>query len=145
MTLHDTGEEFLLDVHFLGDSKPSSVDVGLYNDSTDSLTDSDDVGDISTEPSGASYARQSASFGSNFTNSDSSGDWQTVIDDLTFDASDSSQTVDAYFVVVNFQSDDKSDGSASDHIYWSGDMGSSENLSNYDGDFKLQNAGLSIT
>lgn len=141
--LHDTGEEFIIDVHFDESvTKPNSLDVGLYNDNTDGLTQSSDVGDITTEPSGGSYARQSASYGTNFTNSDSSGDWQTKIDDLTFDVSDSSQTIDAYFIVVNFKSDDKSDGSASDHIYWSGGLGSTEDLSNYDGDFKLQDAGL---
>lgn len=143
--LHDTGEEFLLDVHFEESAtKPSSVTVGLYNDGTDSLTDSSDVGDITTEPSGASYARKSVTYGTNFTNSDASGNWQTKMDDLTFDVSDSSQTVDSYFVVVNFKSDDKGDSSSSDHIFWSGNLGSDENLSNFSSDFKLQDAGIKL-
>lgn len=75
--LHDTGEELIMDIVFRADTitKPTSVNIGLFNDSTDSLSDGSDIGDITTEPSGGAYAAQSATFdGSDFTNADSGGD-----------------------------------------------------------------------
>jgi len=64
--LHDTGEEFLIDAVFRSDTitKPTSVDVSLFNDNTDALSDSSDIGDITTEPSGAAFARQTATLDS---------------------------------------------------------------------------------
>ncbi|MFB6284573.1 MAG: hypothetical protein ABEK59_11720 [Halobacteria archaeon] len=147
-SLHDTGEEFIIDTVFRQDtigSRPGSLSVGLYNDATDSLSDSSDIGGISTEPAGASYSRQTASLDSgDYTNSDSGGDWQTVIADQTFDTSDSSQDVDSYFVVVNFQSDDTNDGSSTDHLFWTGDLDQTYNLNSVDS-FTLSGAGLSVS
>lgn len=144
--LHDTGEEFVIDTVFRQDtlSRPTSLDVGLFNDSTDSLSDGSDVGDISTEPSGGSYARQSATLdGSDFTQADSSGDWQVTIADQTFDTSDSSQDVDAYFIVVSFQSDDTGDTSTTDHLFWTGDLDQTYDLNSVD-TLTLSGAGLQV-
>lgn len=145
--LHDTGEEAILD-HFFEESitKPASIDVGLYNDSTDALTDTGDLADITTEPAGASYARQSATFGTaDFTTSDNSGDWEAIIADQTFDTSDSSQSVDSYFTVFAFDSDDTSDGgTTTDHLLFTGSLDQSYDLSNIDS-FTLSGAGLSLT
>ena len=144
--LHDTGEEAILDDFFEESlTKPASVTVGLYNDGTDALSDSSDVGAITTEPSGSAYARQSASFGTgDFTNQDNAGDWESIIADQTFDTSDSSQSVDAYFIVINFTSDDTGDTSATDHLLFTGSLDQTYDLSNVDS-FTLSGAGLSLT
>lgn len=110
--LTDLGEEALIDSGFNG----ITVSVGLYNDSTDSLSDSSDVADISTEPgSSYNYTRQSASFSA----SDLSGDWGVDNDaKISFDLSGDTTTkdVDTAFVVYNFQADDTGDSSATDHL-----------------------------
>jgi hypothetical protein len=144
--LHDTGEEFVIDVVFRSDTltKPGSVNVGLFNDSTDSLSDGSDIGDITTEPAGAAYAAQSASLdGSDFSNTDSGGDWQTTITDQTFDTSDSSQSVDAYYVSVSFQADDTSDGSPTEHLFWTGQLDQTYDLNSVDS-LTLSGAGLKV-
>ncbi len=76
--LHDTGEEYIVDVIFDGStSRVTSAQMTLFNDSNDALSESSDVGNIS-EPQGSSYARQTVDFDTNdVTNSDASGDWQS--------------------------------------------------------------------
>jgi len=131
--LHDTGEEFLLDEHFEESAtKPASLTIGLYNDATDGLAEANDIGDITTEPQGGSYARQTVTYGSDFNNSDLNGNWQSIIADKVFDTSDSSQDVDSFFVVVTFQSDDKGDGSANDHLFFTGSLDQTYDLSQID-------------
>lgn len=146
--LHDTGEEFIIDYVFTdGATKPANVDVGLYNDGTDSLADSDDLSAITTEPSSGNYARQSVSFdGTGFSAADSGGDWQATNDStVTFDVTDSTQTVDSYFVVVNFDSDDAGDaGTAADHLFWTGDLEQSRDLSQID-TLDVNTIGTSLT
>lgn len=107
-----------------------TVTVGLYDDSTDALSDTSVLTDISTEPSGSNYARQS----STVTTTQISGDFGFDNDNqLSFDTSDSSQTVDAAFVVVNFQSDTVAgDGAANDHLVAAGDLTQSRDLSQID-------------
>jgi len=94
--LHNTGEEFILD-----NLDGASFPVSLFSDATDTLVDADDLTAISTEPAGASYSRQSASVSVSQT---TDGDGLLEVSDVTFDVSDSTQTVDAGFVVVNFSS-----------------------------------------
>lgn len=144
--LHDTGEEAILDDFFEGSiTKPASVSIGLFNDTTDALADSSDLAGITTEPAGAAYARQSASFGTtDFTTQDNAGDWEAIIADQTFDTSDSSASVDAYFVVINFTSDDTGDTAATDHLLFTGSLDQTYDLSNVDS-FTLSGAGLSLT
>lgn len=92
-----------------------TVDVGVYNDSTDALSDTDDVADISTEPTNTNYSRQSVTLSA----ADISGNWGVDNDaTFSFDFSDqtSSQDVDTAFVVLNFQADDTGDSSANDHL-----------------------------
>lgn len=145
--LHDPGEEAILDNFFEESlSKPSSLDVGLYNDSTDDLADDDDIGAITTEPSGASYARQPVLFGSSgFTTEDTpSGDWQAILSDTVFDTSDSSQVVDSYFVVINFSSDNAGDSSSTDHLLFSGPLDKEYPLNDLD-DYTLSGMGIKLT
>jgi len=129
VNLHDFGEEFMQD---LVTTSSETFDVGLYNDSTDSLSESSDVSDITTEPTGSNYSRQSQS-ASGITVDLSGSDAKTDFPTQTFDTSDSSQTVDSYFVVVNFDSDEAGDeGTASDHIYFTGSLSQSRDLSQID-------------
>lgn len=142
--LHDTGEEFIMDVVFREDTitKPATIDVGLFNDSTDALSDGSNVADVTTEPSGGAYARQSASLdGGDFTNADSGGDWQTTIANQTFDTSDSVQDVDAYFITVNFNSDDA--GTTADQLFWTGQLDQTYDLNSVDS-LTLSGAGLKV-
>lgn len=143
--LSDVGEEALIRHFWTQDiSLPASVDIGLYNDSSDGLTDSDDLSAINTEPSGASYSRQSVSFGTtDMTAQDTNGDWEVDFADQTFDVSDSSQSVDGYFVVITFQSSDKSDGSATDHVMMRGSLGSTVDLSSISTSYSVTDAGMS--
>lgn len=122
--LHNTGEEYIIDK-----LNGESFTVSLYNDSTDNLGDSDDISNIGTEPSGGSFSRQSSTFS---VTDNASGNWQIDNDNqLTYDTSDSSQTVDSYFIIVNFQSDDTNDSSANDHLLVTGALDQSLDLSNF--------------
>lgn len=153
--VHDTGEEFAIKDLFRSDefTKPASVSVGLFHDGEvsgdtgagDDLGDGDDVSVITTEPSGAAYARQTASFdGADFTTEDNpSNNWQAIIADQVFDTSDSSQDIDAYFIVVNFQAEDTGDGAANDHLYFTGPLDQLYDLNSVD-QFTLSGAGLEV-
>ena len=142
--LHDTGEEWMMDTAYGSDPGTTTVTIGLYNDGTDSLSDSSDVGSITTEPSGSAYARQSADLGTHFTVRDNNGNWEAVIDDQSFDTSDSDQSVDSYFVVVNYASNDAGDGgTASDHLLFTGSLDQTYDLSSVDS-FTLSGSGISI-
>lgn len=124
--LTDIGEEWLVENNTNG----ATITVGLYNDATDTLTDTSVLADITTEPAGSAYARQSDTV----TTTQISGDFGFDNDSLvSFDTSDSSQTVDAAFIVVNFQSDTVAgDGSAQDHLIAAGDLSQSRDLSQVD-------------
>lgn len=134
---HDTGEEWKQKTIWRQDNigtRVGSVTVGLYDDSTDSLSESDDLAAITTEPNDGNYARQSVSVDStDVTLSQVSGDIDADMS-VTFDTTNTTGTVDAVFVVVNFQSDIvNSETSANDHLLASTSLGSgSEDLSNLD-------------
>lgn len=84
----DFGEEWWVKT----DLTTVTVTVALYNQSTDGLGETSDVGDITSEPTGASYARQSSTVSYN-----SFGDGTRGYENdntLTFDTSDSTETVD---------------------------------------------------
>lgn len=124
--LTNVGEEYLVENNADGES----IDVGLYNDSTDTLGEGDNLSAISTEPTGSNYSRQTDTV----TTDQFSGDFGFDNDSLlSFDVSDSSQTVDAAFVVINFQSDTVAgDGGASDNLVAAGDLDQSRDLSQID-------------
>lgn len=125
-TLTDIGEEWLVK----SDLSTATVDVGLYNDSTDSLTDSDDVANITTEPGDGNYARQTdVSISAN----NISGDWGVVTDGkVTFDLQNTTPEVDAYFFVVSFQSETAGDSSAQDHLVVAGGLSQTYDLNSVD-------------
>jgi len=141
-SLYSSGEEYETKVQIDDLSTVTSVDIGLYHDGEvsgdtangDDLADSDDVGTISTEPSGAAYARQTESLDtSGFEAVQDSGDWQLQsLNQVSFDLSDDgSGTVDAYFVVISVQLD--GDSSATDHLWFSGNLSSDYDLSQTNG------------
>lgn len=132
---HDVGEEFKQKSIYRQDligSRSTSLTVGLYNDSTDSLSESDDIAAITTEPTTGNYSRQTLSLDSGdlTLSQDGSSDLQTE-GTVTFDVSDTGETVDGFFVIVSFQSDVvNAEGSANDHILLSGTFGTTD-LTNF--------------
>lgn len=118
--LHDPGEEYILK----NDITAATIIWGLYNTS-DGLADSDNLTAITTEPAGASYARQTQAVEA----ADSGGDWQFQNSaTITFDTSDSSATVDGWFCLINFQSVDQGDGSPQDNLIATGTLSTTYNL-----------------
>lgn len=122
----NVGEEYFYE----NNSNGETAIVGLYNDTTDALGEGDNLAAITTEPSGASYARQTDTV----TTRNASGSFGIDNDNqISFDTSDSSQTVDAAFIAINFQSDTVAgDGAASDNLVAAGDLSQSRDLSNVD-------------
>lgn len=117
---HDTGEEWAQKWNYRQDNinRNGSVSIGLYNDGTDSLSDSNDVGDITTEPSDGNYSRQTVSLdGGDVTlTQDGSGNLQAEFT-VTFDVTNTTGSVDAWFAVVTFTSDIVgTDTGATDHL-----------------------------
>jgi hypothetical protein len=133
--LSDYGEEWEHKWAFRQDliTRDASVEVLLYDDSTDSLSDSSDVGDITTEPTDGNYARQTFTLDStDVTLSVVSGDLRAEAS-VTFDVDGTTGTVDATACVVDFQSDVvNSEGSPNPHHIYSAtlDIGS-VNLSQF--------------
>lgn len=125
--LTDIGEEWYTKTDF---STNPTVTVGLYDDSTDNIGDTDDVGTISTEPTGSVYARQSDTIST----ADIGGDWGFQNNNqITFDTTDSNQTVDGAFMVVNFASEDANDGgTATTHLVATAQLSQSRDLSQVD-------------
>jgi hypothetical protein len=124
--LHDQGEELILSSAF----SSRTVEIGLFDDSTDSLSDSATYSSITTEPSGSAYSVQSVT---GPTVSQSSGTTEVDMGSLSFDVSDSSQTVDACYV---------RDQSSGDLILTNA-LDSSYDLSSID-TLDLSNVGMSL-
>lgn len=129
----DYGEEYVQRVIGNDLSLVTSWSVGLYDDSTDSLSDDSDESDITTEPSGSAYSRQTislpddVSFGLNDSNN-----VYIEADDQTFDVSDSSQSVDSYFIVVSFQSSVVgSETGDNPHLLFNGSLNDTLDLSSW--------------
>ena len=145
-SLHDTGEEVIIR-HFFEEtvSKPGSVSVGLFSDSAAPLSDDSDMAQLANEPQGSAYTSQTLNFGtSGFTAEDNTNEnWQVVFSDLTFDVSDSSEAVDAYYVSITFESQDAGDSSAQEHLLFTGDLDQEYDLTAIDS-FTLSGAGLEI-
>jgi len=122
----DVGEEFFYETNTDGET----VDVGLYDDSTDSIGEGDNLGNITTEPSGSSYSRQTDTVTTGLFSGEFGIDTDT---ELSFDVSDSNANVDALFIVANFQSDDVAgDPSSTDNLIAAGDLSQTRDLSSID-------------
>jgi len=133
---HDTGAEWAHKFAFRQDTitRDDTIEVLLYDDSTDALTDSSDVGDITTEPTDGDYARQTFTLDdTDVTLSEEAGQIRAEAT-VTFDVTDTTGTVDATQTVVDFQSDVVNDESdANPHFLYSAtlDFGSAD-LSQFD-------------
>lgn len=128
--LVDIGEEFMVTRNMIN----YSYDIGLYNDSTDSLSDTSNIGDVTTEPTNANYSRSTSE---PFSANDISGNWGIENDNkLTFDFTDVSdgdaadQDIDAVFVLVNFTSTDA--GSDDDHLIANFSLSQTRSIGNID-------------
>lgn len=138
--LHTIGEEFQVRHLYKGDvAKPASVTVGLYDDGTDALTEADDLSAITTEPSDGNYARQAVSLDSAdiVITKNANGNYQAELTndggtDLEFDLQGTTGNINAYFVVITFQSDEAGDGSAQDHILLSKQLSQTYQLDSLD-------------
>jgi hypothetical protein len=123
--LTDLGEEYVLETALSG----VTVTIGLYNDSTDSISDTDDLAQITTEPSDGNYARQTATIEL----ADVSGDWTArTAAQVSFDVTSTTGTVDSYFIMVSFTADDTGDSGDNDHLIATGALSQSRDLSQID-------------
>jgi len=98
---NDSTEVAVLEDFFDG----RTFEMGLYNDGTDSLTDSDGVGAVNTEPDGAAYSRPTVDGSGDVTVTSNSGTAVVDVAAQLFDVSDDGENVDAFFLY------DPSDGS----------------------------------
>jgi len=119
--LSNFGEEWEHKLAFRQDliTRDTTIEVLLYNDSTDALTDSSDVGDITTEPTDGNYTRQTFTLDSaDVTLAVEGGDLRAEAT-VTFDVTGTTGTVDASACVVSFQSDVVNSETAQNphHIY----------------------------
>ena len=124
----NVGEEWFYETNTDG----ATVECALYEDATNSLGESaqDPGAAITTEPTGASYARQSSTVSTR----NNAGAFGIDNDSqLTFDTSNSTQSVDAAAIIVNFQSDTVAgQAGANDNIVAAGDLSQTRDLSSVD-------------
>lgn len=134
--LSDYGEEFMIRKTFLENlGSVTSVQIGLYNDTTDALTDSDDTGAVTTEPSGTAYGKISKDFGTtDFTGQMPGTEVEAIISDHDFDLSDdTSGSVDSYFLTITFQANQvSSDSAQTTHLVARGALEQSYDLASVD-------------
>lgn len=119
---HDTGEEWAQKHAYRQDliTRSAGIDVVLFNDSTDALTDSSDVGDITTEPASGNYARQTLTLDGSDLSLDVSNSDVRVQGGASFDVTNTTESVDAYALVVTFTSDViNAETGANDHLLFS--------------------------
>ncbi len=123
--LTDLGEEYVLETALAG----VTVTIGLYNDSTDAISDTDDLDALTSEPTDGNYARQTDTVEL----ADVSGDWTARTSaEVSFDVTNTTGTVDSYFIMVSFQADDTGDSAAADHLIATGALSQSRDLSQID-------------
>lgn len=89
--LHDEGELLVLDGAFNG----RDVEVGLFNNSTDSIAESDSYSAINTEPGGTDYSTKTVSSPSVTQNS---GTTEVSMGDLSFTVSDATTSINYVYV-----------------------------------------------
>lgn len=134
--LHDVGEEWAWKTTFRQDligTRDTEFEVLLYDDATDTLTDSSDVGDITTEPTDGNYVRQTVNLDdAAITLSQESGNIRAR-GEVTFDVDGTTGTVDAAATVIEIQSDIvNSEGSANPHLLDSATLDAgSQDLTNF--------------
>jgi hypothetical protein len=135
----DVGEEWKQKLLYRQDliTRDTTIEVLLYDDSADSLTDSSDIGDVTTEPTDGNYTRQTFTLdSSDVTLTQTGGEIQAQVV-VTFDVTDTTGTVDAAGAVVDFQSDVvNAEGAANPHLIYTSSVGDAD-LSNFTGSFEV--------
>jgi len=122
--LTDLGEEYICKNNLSN----VSLTVGVYDDSTDVIFDTDDITEISTEPQNTNYSRKTTTFSV----VDINGDWGIKSDNrLSFDFTDltSTKEVDSYFIVDTFTAKDVGESSDSLHLIGTGALSKTYDLS----------------
>jgi hypothetical protein len=94
-------EELIVGVLINNYEAPANFTVGLYNDSVDAIGPGDDIGAITSEPTGSSYSRQSVDR-VNCSSSQSGGNQRLEFPRVDFDTSDSDEGIDSYFLMAEF-------------------------------------------
>jgi hypothetical protein len=119
-------------------TRDTTLEILLYDDSSDSLSDSSDIGDVTTEPTSGNYARQTVNLdSSDLSISLTNGDIR-LQGTVTFDVTNTTESIDAFGGVISFQSDIvNAEGSQNAHLIFTADIGTS-NLSNFTGNFEVQ-------
>jgi hypothetical protein len=134
--LSDFGEEYEHKYAFRQDllgTRDTTVEVLLYDDSTDTIGDADDVSAVTTEPTDGNYARQTFTLDSTDVSITQEGGDIRAEATVTFDVDGTTGTVDASMCVVDFKSDvvNAETGQNPHHIYSATlDIGS-QDLSNF--------------
>jgi len=144
--LTDFGEEYFQRASTGDLSEAATWELGIYNDTTDSIAEGDDVGAITSEPGNTNYSRQSVT-ASNITFTQSGGDVVLDIPDQTFDLTDnsSSNDFDSWFLIIPYQSNVVgSDGSATDHLVLTGALSTTYTGSST-GNLQVQDAGGTLS
>ena len=133
---HDTGEEWAHKNAVRQDeiTRNTTVEVLLYDDETDALTDADDVDDITTEPTDGDYTRQTFTLDSADVEL-SVSDGQILAEaSVLFDLTDTTGTVNASGTVAEFQSDVFNDEEGENpHLLYTAELNiGSQDLDNFD-------------
>lgn len=129
---HNLGEEYILKALLdLTITPVTSIEIGLFDDSTDNLSANSDLADITTEPNDGNYARQTITLNStNITVELNTGRWQALIAQQDFDTVGTTSSVDSYFVALTFQAD--GDATPTKHLIFSGDLDQTYDLTPID-------------
>jgi len=132
---HDRGEEYTIKVEAGILTRVSQITFGLFQDGGtggDNLSDSDDISAISTEPTSGNYTRQTFSLDSTeFTvTKNANGNYQYTKDAFDWDVGGTSESVDSWFAIINFNGD--GDSTPTDHLVFSGSLDQTRDLSNSD-------------
>lgn len=132
----DFGEEWAQKNAFRQDTlgtRDATLEVLLYDDSTDTITDSDDVAAVTTEPTDGNYTRQSITLDSSSVTITQEGGDIRAEGVVTFDVTDTTGTVDSTMCLIDFQSDVVNNETAQNtHHIFSDDFDiGSQDLSNF--------------
>jgi hypothetical protein len=115
--LTNFGEEWI-QRNAWGDLDSTEVEVLLYNDGTDNIQETDDIGAITSELTGSSYARQTVQVPSGINFQVVSGAVQVDFDGIAPDLSDDTGEVfDATAIIDDFQATQfANDSSPTEHL-----------------------------
>lgn len=145
--LKDDGEELLLKRCFRDDTitMPTSVTLHIFNDNTDSISDSGDFSSITTQPAStgsATYSPQTASLDTgSVTTSFVSSNWQIDIADQSFDVSSLAASKTACHYAISASVQLSGDGSPTRNLLWTGALDQSYDLGQIS-TFTLQDSGI---